>query len=107
MYVTVFNSSATCAATFRFRGVGVNINPLPPHLTVAAIRAGDYYLFEEGTDELLDKDLETQTTPSSLTFGSKEDKGGEKRMGPLQVGVNTVSWLVCCWCGWLSERLAH
>ncbi|KAL8575931.1 hypothetical protein ACOMHN_027329 [Nucella lapillus] len=47
-----------------------------------AIRAGDYYLYEEGADEVLEK-KEEEKVPDSLTFGRDETE--EKRLGPLQV----------------------
>ncbi|KAK7483051.1 hypothetical protein BaRGS_00025714 [Batillaria attramentaria] len=51
-----------------------------------AIRAGDYYLFDE--DVVLESDLDRdqgQRPPDSLTFGSDPHTDKEKRMGPLQV----------------------
>ncbi|XP_070191211.1 piezo-type mechanosensitive ion channel component 2-like isoform X2 [Littorina saxatilis] len=45
-----------------------------------AIRAGDYYLFEEA-----DEEEEQEEKPDSLTFGRSDDPQGEKRLGPLQV----------------------
>ena len=50
--------------------------------TITAIRAGDYYLFEEGGDEQLDKT--DGKVPDSLTFG-RDDADHDKRLGPLQV----------------------
>ncbi|XP_076448756.1 piezo-type mechanosensitive ion channel component 1-like [Babylonia areolata] len=47
-----------------------------------AIRAGDYYLFEEGTEEELEKSP-GEKVPDSLTFG--QDEHEDKRLGPLQV----------------------
>ena len=55
-------------------------------VTIAAIRAGDYYLFEEGVEMSLERGSEVQDpVPSSLTYGQHDDPEADKRLGPLQV----------------------
>jgi len=50
----------------------------------AAIRAGDYYLFEESDDEetVEDDDIDT------LTYGQDKGEGDDAGPSPLQVGYH-------------------
>lgn len=49
-------------------------------LCVAAIRSGDYYLFDDDSED------EAPDQADTLTFGQDTDDTGAK-MGPLQVGA--------------------
>jgi hypothetical protein len=63
---------------------------------VAAIRAGDYYLFDD-TEEIAnqEEDLKTERGPvDSLTFGANRgEEGEEKRANPLQVRLTEETTL--------------